>query len=101
MKYDSNQAKIYIHNMRQAASCVLLGDNLCYKGKEGHLRLAREVGYALNDFDEEAQNEIIHSSYSAIYVIGCDLKPLLSAKEWMDELRKGRDSKSNSPFIKR
>ena len=89
MKYDSNQAKIYIHNMRQAASCVLLGDNLCYKGKEGHLRLAREVGYALNDFDEEAQNEIIHSSYKLrrkTHTLACGMKVAFSMKNYISTI---------------
>ena len=74
--------------MRQAicSNNHLLNPDSIYSGKEGHRRLAREVGYALNDFSEKEQKEILHSSYSSIYVIGCNLKPVLDAKEWIELL---------------
>lgn len=73
----------YIYNMRLAALNHLLNPNSIYYGIEGHKRLAREIGYALNDFTEKERQEILHSSYSCIYVIGCNLKPILDAKEWI------------------
>lgn len=41
----------------------------------------------LNDFNQQGQDEILHGSYSGIYVIGCHLKPLLDASEWITEMR--------------
>lgn len=83
-----DKAKDYIHNMRNAVGCHLINPDSVYFGKEGHLRFARECGYALNDFDKQGQEEILHGSYSGIYVIGCNLKPLLDASEWTKEMRK-------------
>jgi hypothetical protein len=54
------------------------------------LKLARETGYALNDFNEHDQCEILRSSYGSVYVRACCLKPLLSAKEWIDMMLLGK-----------
>lgn len=51
-------------------------------GKEGHLRFAREVGYCIPDMSEQEQKEFPSISYGALYVRACDLKPVLSGKEW-------------------
>lgn len=92
MKLGVTEAKEYLSNMRNAVcnNNKLIDPDSIYSGKEGHLRLARECGYALNDFNEEGEREILHGSYSSIYVIGCDLKPLLDAKEWINEMLKGK-----------
>jgi hypothetical protein len=82
-----NSAKDYMHNMRNALGCHLINPDSVYYGKEGHLRFARECGYDLNDFNQQGQDEILHGSYSGIYVIGCHLKPLLDASEWITEMR--------------
>jgi hypothetical protein len=77
--------------MHGACGDKLLTPNSLWSGKEGHLRLAREIGYALHDFSVKEQSEILKSSYSKIYVRACGLKPLLNAKEWIKELIKGRE----------
>jgi len=79
-------AQVYIQNMRNTIGDKLINPDSIYYGEEGHLRFARECGYALNDFDKDGQNEILHGSYSSIYVIGCNLKPILGAKEWIQIL---------------
>lgn len=76
-------AKEYMDNIRSAAGTKLIEAEGLYSGKNGHIRFAREVGYALNDFDEKGQREILHDSYSAIYVRACFLKPILNANEWI------------------
>ena len=92
MKYDKRYAnewmdKLYIACMRHGA--LLHGGS--YSGKDNHIKFAHETGYALNDFSEEAQNEILHSSYSIIYVRACNLRPLLNAKEWISEMLIGKN----------
>lgn len=82
------EAVQYMHEMRQATGTHLVNPDSMYFGKQGHLRFAREMGHCLNDFNTEGQNEILHGSYSSVYVIGCNLKPLLDAKEWNAEMRK-------------
>lgn len=88
MKRGITEAREYLNKMRNAIGDKLINQNSVYYGKDGNLRLARECGYALNDFNTEGQQEILHSSYGSIYVIGCNLKPLLNAKEWINEMSK-------------
>ena len=83
------EAVRYMVEMRAAAKSHLNDPDSIYYGKEGHLGLARECGYALRDFDKAGQAHILHGSYSVIYVSGCLLRPILDAKEWMNEMRKG------------
>ena len=64
-----------------------MNPNSVYYGREGHLRLAKECGIALRDFDTRGRREILSGSYSAIYVAGCNLKPILDAKEWITAMR--------------
>lgn len=85
------EAKEYMTKMRSVSSRHLNNPNSIYYGKDGHLRFARECGYALNDFDETAQREILSVSYGIIYVTGCNLKPILDAKEWIKEMKRGRE----------
>ena len=82
-------AKEYLSGMQSAVkkNGLLIKPDTIYSGIEGHRRLAREIGFALNDFSKKDQEEIIHSSYSTIYVIGCNLKPLLDAKEWISIMK--------------
>ena len=76
-------AKKYLNNMDNAIGTVLIDPNSIYYGREGHERFARECGYALNDFDEADQKEILAASYGKLYVKHCGLKPLMDAKEWI------------------
>lgn len=92
-KMNKESAELYMENMRAACTGkFLLPDWLYENNKEGHLKFARGVGVALRDFDEEAQNEILHSSYGSIYVISTLLNPILDAKEWINALKDGRDN---------
>ena len=86
MKAGIIEAREYLSKMRNAIGDKLVNLDSIYHGKDGNLRLARECGCALNDFNAEGQQEILHSSYSVIYVIGCNLKPILDAKEWTGEM---------------
>ena len=88
MKAGITETREYLSKMRNAIGDHLINPDSIYYGKEGNLRLARECGYALNDFTEDGQQEILHSSYSIIYVIGCHLKPILDAKQWTTEMSK-------------
>lgn len=87
------EAKDYLHKMRCAVGSHLIDPDSIYSGLSGHLRFARECGYALNDFGKLGQEHILHASYGEIYVIGCNLKPLLDAKEWINEMRKSIKNK--------
>ena len=78
-------AQDYMDRIRQAAGTQLVTDTI-YGGREGHLRFARECGVALRDFEPEERDDIIHSGYSTVYVRACFLKPILSAKEWVNEM---------------
>lgn len=44
----------------------------------------------LNDFNEAGQKAILSGSYGMIYVKGCELKPILDAKEWIEGMKKGK-----------
>lgn len=83
----SNKAYKYMNKMRSAAKLQLNNPRSPYFGREGHLRLAREIGVALMDFNEEERKEIFSSSYGMVYVSGCNLKPILDAKEWIETMR--------------
>jgi len=52
MKAGIEEARIYLQNMRTAMGDKLINPDSIYYGREGHLRLARECGYALNDFEK-------------------------------------------------
>ena len=87
------EANEYMTKMRSVVSRHLNDPDSIYYGKDGHLRLARECGYSLNDFNETGQREILSGSYGMIYVIGCNLKPILDAKEWIEEMKRGKERK--------
>lgn len=80
----TDKAKRYLDNMDNAIGTLLIEPDSIYSGREGHERFARECGYALNDFFESDQKEIVSASYGKLYVKHCNLKPILNAKEWID-----------------
>lgn len=82
------KANNYIREMRNAIGNKLIKSGI-YEGREGHLKLAREIGYALTDFNDEEIKHIKGLSYGSIYVICCNLKPILDAKEWIEGLTEG------------
>lgn len=90
-----NEAMDYMREMRNAIGTKLIDpDFWIYNGKEGHERFAREFGYALNDFSEKEQYDILQGSYSSVYVIACRLKPILNANEWIAQLKEGKAKKA-------
>ena len=88
-----DEAAKYMSEMGRAVRPHLIAPEGTWSGKDGHLRLARECGYALRDFDEPSQQYILQASYSTIYIVGCNLKPILDAKEWIAEMKKGMERK--------
>jgi hypothetical protein len=74
-------ANDYLKRVATALAISLRNSNI-YKGRDGALRLAREVGYCLNDFPPEEAYEAFRNSYNMVCVVGYDLKPPVSAKEW-------------------
>jgi len=81
-------AKYYLQLMSNACNgwFVRIGRN----DREEHLRLAREVGGSLSEFNTKEQKEILSSSYGMIYIKACLLKPVLDAKEWVAEMLVGQ-----------
>lgn len=83
----------YMNNICNACGTKLIDNSIhLYSGKQGHLRFARECGYALNNFKKEEQDEILKSSYSIIYIRACFLKPILDGKEWIEKMLKGKNN---------
>ena len=80
----TDTALAYLNNMDAALGAVMNNPCSIYFGIEGHKRLARECGYALNDFCESDRAGILSASYGKLYVKHCNLKPILDAKEWME-----------------
>ncbi len=87
-------ANEYMRRMFRACGNKLIADGL-YGNRDGHLRLAREIGAALPDFNDEGQKEILSSSYSVIYVRACLLRPILDAKEWVGAMQLGKQRAMN------
>lgn len=81
----TEKAEKYMNKMDRALAGKLFGG--LYGGVDGHKRLAREIGYALNDFDEKDRKEICQASYGRLYVKNCALRPTMDAKEWIAILR--------------
>jgi hypothetical protein len=81
----------YMNKMYVAIGDKLINPESIFSGRDGHLRMAREIGVALADFTEKEQRELFTSSYSSIYVRGCRFKPVLNNNEWIAEMRKGYD----------
>lgn len=60
-----------------------------YEGKEGALRLAREVGFCLKDNPREEALEAVRDSYNYVCIIGYILEPPIDKKEWDAEVMRG------------
>jgi hypothetical protein len=70
----------------------LFADGCIYHGREGCLRLAKEYGAGLADFDTEAEiKNDLQASYGILCVRAYMLKPPVDAKKWISEARKGLD----------
>lgn len=60
--YGINEANNYMSKMRSAVLQHLNNPDSIYYGRDGHLRLARECGYALNDFDEAGKRKFFQEA---------------------------------------
>lgn len=56
-------------------------------GKDGSLRLAREIGTCLNDFSSEEAEKGYRDSYNYVCVTGYNLKPPVNKREWDAEVK--------------
>lgn len=68
-------------------------------GKEGHLRLAREMGHVLADMEGKERQDFLQASYGAIYVRACDLKPMLDGKEWVNMMLQAEEYKKEFAWM--
>ena len=57
-----------------------------YHGKEGALRLARELAYGLRDFNIKYQDDIVLNSYNDICCRFYQLNPPIKLNEWVSEI---------------
>ena len=82
----------YIKIVADALAVSMSNSNI-YDGKDGALRLAREIGTCLRDSDEKEAQEYFDRSYNEVCVIGYRLKPPVDKREWDGEvLRKWKGS---------
>ena len=79
----------YIQSIREVIPPLFAPNNIYY-GKEGALRLAREVSYGLKDYPEKEIKSILGELYGKLLVANClTTKGVpLSAKEFNKELLK-------------
>ncbi|WP_144461808.1 hypothetical protein [Siminovitchia fortis] len=84
----------YLIKIKQAL-VVSLGKSNVYHGEAGALRLAREIGTCLQDFEEKEAYEAFRNSYNYVCVMGYNLKPPINKKEWDEAVLKGMRRKTN------
>ena len=77
----------YLKKVENALSIALNNSNL-YDGKEGALRIAREIGTCLAHYPKKQRDDAIQFSYD-ICIKAYDLRPPLDKKDWDDEVVKG------------
>jgi len=77
----------YIKQVSNALKISLSQSNV-YSGKDGALRLAREVGSCLNDSPDDEARAYFDRSYNEVCVIGYNLKPPIDKREWDNEIMK-------------
>ena len=75
----------YIKMVADALAVSMSNSNI-YDGKDGALRLAREIGTCLRDSDEKEAQEYFDRSYNEVCVIGYGLKPPVDKLEWDSEV---------------
>ncbi|KTF59850.1 MULTISPECIES: hypothetical protein [Bacillus amyloliquefaciens group] len=80
-----NTYKNYLINVREALQ-TSLGQSNVYVGRDGALRLAREIGFCLNDFNPAQARLALGDSYNLVCVMGYDLQPPLDKKDWDSEV---------------
>jgi len=76
----------YIHKL-EAVLAPHFAPGGIYRGKEGAMRLAREVGFGLRDFKDA--DDIVQSLYSRLLVRFTFATGVpVDAKPWFEEIRK-------------
>ena len=86
---NKDEAKEYLELMQNIVIQYLNNPRMFYYGRKGHLRMAREMGYALDYYDEEGRNTIISESYETIYIVAClenNIAPIISEQEWLSQI---------------
>lgn len=81
----------YIYNLEQSLRSNYEYTRELYEGKEGALRLAREIGYGLADFTVEERNKTVGSLYGIFAVKWYNLKPTVDSKEFFSAMAEGLD----------
>lgn len=64
--------------------------------------MAREMGRALDHYDEEGRNVIISESYWTVYVVGCaenNIEPIISEQEWLAQINDIIETRSHVYYI--
>jgi len=80
--------KTYLDALASALAPHFAPDQ-CYFGKDGALRLAREVGFGLADYQDLEINKVIPELYSRLLVIHCFSKSgvPISNKQFVSTIR--------------
>ena len=81
----------YLQSLKSALPGHFVPDGI-YHGKEGALRLAREVGHGLACFPEDEVKKVMNSLYSDLLVrhtFGHGDGVPIDSKEWADEILGG------------
>lgn len=102
MLFNKSVAKDYLEWMQNMAIRYLNNPNMFYYKRTGHLRMAREMGRALDHYDEEGRNVIISESYGMVYVVGCaenNIEPIISEQEWLAQINYIIETKSHVYYM--
>jgi len=102
MLFNKSVAKDYLEWMQNMAIQYLNNPNMFYYKRKGHLRMAREMGRALDHYDEEGRNVIISESYGMVYVVGCaenNIEPIISEQEWLAQINYIIETRSHVYYI--
>ena len=89
MLLNKDNARDYLEWQQKIAIQYLNNPNMFYYGRKGHLRMGREMGHALDGYDEEGRNIIISESYKIIYIVACEqnnIEPMVTEQEWLAQI---------------
>ncbi|MGL4572742.1 MAG: hypothetical protein ACRCVJ_16955 [Clostridium sp.] len=75
-------AEYYLNNVINSLILNHKNTTEIYKWKEGALKLAKEVGVGLRDYNTKHQDEIVLKSYEIICVRFYQLNPPIRLNEW-------------------
>lgn len=60
--------------------------SMLYEGKDGALRLARELAYGLKDFEVKCQDDVVLNSYMDVCCRFYQLNQPIKLNEWASEI---------------